>query len=62
MLQETCIEYEPEIQELIQKNILGSEKIEVLFGKVRKSREKIDQVLNDLLIYQKEYEAILVNK
>lgn len=62
MLEETCADYQPKIEELITKNLLGSEKIETLFSKVRRSREKIDQVLNDLNLYQKEYETILINK
>lgn len=41
---------------------MGCAKIETLFGKVRKSREKIDQVLTDLYQYQKEFETIVINK
>jgi flagellar biosynthesis chaperone FliJ len=41
---------------------MGCAKIETLFGKVRKSREKIDQVLTDLFQYQKEFETIVINK
>lgn len=62
MLKEKCQQYDPIIKELVDKNLLGSAKIETLFGKVRKSREKIDQVLNDLLIYQKEFETIQISK
>jgi hypothetical protein len=46
----------------LEKNTIGCAKIDTLQGKVRRSREKIDQILNDLQIYQTEYETILVNK
>lgn len=62
MLQELVDQYDPIITELIEKNIVGSTKIETLYGKVKKSREKIDQVLEDTRQYQKEFEAILVMK
>lgn len=62
MLKDKCQQYDPIIRELVDKNLVGSAKIETLFGKVRKSREKIDQVLNDLLIYQKEFETIQISK
>jgi len=62
MIEMTSAKYDEEIRELYKKNIMGSTKIETLYGKVRKSREKIDQVLNDFLTYQKEFESILIIK
>lgn len=62
MIEMTSAQYDEEIRELYKKNIMGSTKIETLYGKVRKSREKIDQVLNDFLTYQKEFESILIIK
>lgn len=62
MLEIKSLRYDPTVQELEEKNKIATTKIETLFSKVRKSREKIDQVLNDMLIYQKEFENILVVK
>lgn len=62
MLQEKANQFEKTLNELVDKNLIGSSKIETLFGKVRRSREKIDQVLNDLFTYQKEFETIQINK
>lgn len=62
LFDEKCSQYEPTVQELIEKNTMGCAKIDTLQGKVRRSREKIDQILNDLQIYHTEYEAIQVNK
>lgn len=54
--------YEESIQELMSKNSLAAKKIQTLYSKVWKSREKIDIVLSDLSVYQKEFEEILVLK
>jgi hypothetical protein len=54
--------YDPFIYELLEKNIVGSTKIETLYSKVKKSREKIDQILEDTRQYQKEFETIQVTK
>lgn len=61
MLEEKSQQFE-NCQELIERNLAGSNKIEVLFDKIRRSRSKIDQILSDLLTYQKEFETIQVNK
>jgi hypothetical protein len=62
LFDQKCSQYEPTVQELLEKNTMGCAKIDTLQGKVRRSREKIDQILNDLQIYHTEYEAIQVNK
>ena len=62
MLEEKANKFEKTLNELIDKNLIGSGKIEILFSKVRKSREKIDQVLWDLFTYQKEFETIQIAK
>lgn len=62
MLKDKQAKYEPTLKELMDKNKVGSSKIETLFEKVRKSREKIDQVLGDLRMYQQEFEGILIAK
>lgn len=62
MLFELTQQYEERIGEILSKNVIGCNKIETLYGKVKKSREKIDQVLNDLLSYHQEFETIQVAK
>ena len=62
MMQQLVDQYDPLIKEMITKNLVGSDKILNLYTKVRKSREKIDQVLQDSKQYQKEFETIQVNK
>lgn len=47
MMQQLVDQYDPLIKEMITKNLVGSDKILNLYTKVRKSREKIDQVLQD---------------
>ncbi|CAI2359138.1 unnamed protein product [Moneuplotes crassus] len=60
--QELSQSYESSIEELLTKNALFSTKIQTLYQKVRKSREKIDNVLKDLYSYQKEFERIILVK
>ena len=61
MLENLASKYDPTINELLDKNIVGCTKIQTLYTKVKKSREKIDQVLQDTREYQKEFETIQVN-
>ena len=61
MLESLASKYDPAISELFDKNIVGCTKIQTLYSKVKKSREKIDQVLQDTRQFQKEFETIQVN-